>query len=100
MLPRCAGNEPAQLALADADMATGIAWPHKASALQAAGAQPDAGSVVDQHFEAIGALVGKEVGAVYLRTVSEALHDARQQAVDAASHISGLQAQPDVGDWY
>lgn len=77
MLPRCARNEPAQLALADADFPKLILWPHEAPALQSARAQPDACSVVDEDFEAVGALVGEEVGAVHLGTAREAAHDAR-----------------------
>lgn len=90
MLPRRARDEPAQLALADADLPGLISWPHKATALQAPCAQPDAGSVIDQDFEAVGTLVGEDVGAVHGCTSCKALHHARQQAVDAASHVGGL----------
>ena len=98
MLPRCARNEPSQLLGADADLPGFISWPDKASALQSACTQPDARSVVDQYFEAIGTLVGEEVGAVNGLAAAKALHHAGKQAVDAASHVGALQAQPDVFD--
>lgn len=89
MLPRCTRNQPPQLLLADADLPALISWPHEAPALQAARAQPDTGSVVDQHFEAVGRLVGEDVGTVLDCAASEALHDAGQQAVHTASHVGG-----------
>ena len=90
MLPRCARNEPAQLLGADADLSKLILWPHEAPALQSARAQPDACSVVDQYFEAIGTLVGEEVGAVNGGAAAEAAYNAGEQAVDAASHVGRL----------
>lgn len=98
MLPGRTSNEPPQLLCADADLPGLISWPDETSALQAARAQPDACSVIHQYFEAIGALVGEDVGAVLCCAASKVLHDTGQQAVDAASHIGALQAQPDVFD--
>ncbi len=98
MLPRRARDEPSQLLCTDAHLPDFISWPHKASALQAARTQPDARSVVDQHFEAAGALIGEEVGAVLCCAATEALHHASEQAVDAAPHIRRFQGQPDVFD--
>lgn len=45
---------------------------------------------------AIGTLVDEEVGAVLCCTAAKVLHGTGKQAVDAASHVDALSAQPDV----
>ena len=97
-LPGQALHQGGQLLFSQAQLiATPGVPPMELAPVQAAGAQPDAEAVVDQHLHAIAPAVGEQVSLMWLRR-TEHLDDSGQGLVRPGAHVQGLGGQPDLVD--
>lgn len=72
---------------------TVLSGPDKVTLVQPSGCQPEAKTVVYQHFHAVGACVGKQISRVGVGSTEDFDH-AAQGGVDARAHVQGLGGQP------
>lgn len=74
-------------------------WPDELALVQAPGGQPDADAVVHQHLDAVGTLVGEQIGV--MRT-GRAEHgdDSGQRRVCAGAHVQRYRGKPGSLDAY